>query len=807
MTLGAGAMGCQTSAQIDKAGFGSKPTAAPVPRSINKHARFLTRALVRIAAPMKLQSTVVRPLLSRCLILLVLCCAEASADDSGADPLQEVVVTATKRETKLSDTPISITVLGSDVLRTTNADSFSDYARLVPGLTALDSGPGERRYALRGLQSAGEPEVALYYDEIPISGLPGGSLDTGDDQPDLKLWDVDRIEVLRGPQGVEYGNGSMGGAIRIISKQPQMSHLAATAEAEAGVTQGGLPSYGASVMVNAPIVEDRLAVRLALYERDEGGWIDDLERGDIDLRQPAGQNLNWQHTWGARLSARLAVSKQWTVSGVFYYQDLRTGDTSEIYPSFAPSGDRYVAAAFVHTPWDDKIAMGNLTSTYDLGWASFVATGSYQNRVVDQSIDTTRFLLSLFGCDEFTWHVSCHGPALVPAVSYAHEGVMASSGEIRLVSERPGRLQWTAGGFIQRASTYRHGQVAVANASGYLDFNPDSGIADDRLFGRTNYDQFNQYAFFGEGTYDVYRGLDVTVGLRWFHSYRSDQQIVDQQFFPGQPTGMEPFQEFRQSALFKKFQLSKKLSPNSLLYVEAAQGFRAGGPNYPGGFDATAPAYRSDSVWDYELGWKSSFLENQVNLSGAVFRINWSDLQQLVPTSLFSYIQNAGSARADGFEAEVEARATSRLELSLGGSATNAHLIGAQPASSDPAMQLYSGERLGGVPRWTGNAGAVYDVLAVRGFNLRARVDYTYQSSRPTVTATQSSAFFVVGASSLTSLHLQLDHEDRWSLGVHVNNVFNAFAPVSGKALDSNLIHTVTAAAPRTVMMTLRASF
>src|SRR5277367_2199879 len=134
--------------------------------------------------------------------------------------MPEVIVTATKRETVAQDTPLSMTVLGADALKTTHADNFTEFASLVPGLTATDVGPGQKRYALRGLQSTGEPEVALYYDEIPISGLPGASLDTGDDQPDLKLWDSDRIEVLYGPQGTLYGNGSMGGAIRIISKRP-----------------------------------------------------------------------------------------------------------------------------------------------------------------------------------------------------------------------------------------------------------------------------------------------------------------------------------------------------------------------------------------------------------------------------------------------------------------------------------------------------------------------------------------------------------------------------------------------------------
>ncbi|WP_293373207.1 Plug domain-containing protein, partial [Phenylobacterium sp.] len=153
--------------------------------------------------------------------------APAVAWAQSATDVETLVVTAAKRETKLLETPMSIVVVDHATLQATNADTFADVARLVPQLTYTDSGPGNKRYALRGLQSAGEPEVALYYDEIPISGLPGGSLDTGDSQPDIKLWDVDRVEVLLGPQGTLYGNGSMGGAIRIISKRPVLDSFEA----------------------------------------------------------------------------------------------------------------------------------------------------------------------------------------------------------------------------------------------------------------------------------------------------------------------------------------------------------------------------------------------------------------------------------------------------------------------------------------------------------------------------------------------------------------------------------------------------
>jgi len=226
------------------------------------------------------------------LLVSVAALQAVRAEDDAA--LDEVVVTATKRETKLLETPISMTVLGADVLQAVDADDFSDYERLIPGLTAIDSGPGQKRYALRGLQSAGEPEVALYHDEIPISGLPGGSLDTGDSQPDLKLFDVDRIEVLRGPQGTLYGNGSMGGAIRIISKRPDLQTYSAHTDLGGAVTEGGAPSLRTSALVNIPVIAGRLALRLDGYYRHDGGWIDDLYRSDIKLPQLDSNNLNWE---------------------------------------------------------------------------------------------------------------------------------------------------------------------------------------------------------------------------------------------------------------------------------------------------------------------------------------------------------------------------------------------------------------------------------------------------------------------------------------------------------------------------------
>jgi outer membrane receptor protein involved in Fe transport len=179
----------------------------------------------------------------------------------------------------------------------------------------------------------------------------------------------------------------------------------------------------------------------------------------------------------------------------------------------------------------------------------------------------------------------------------------------------------------------------------------------------------------------------------------------------------------------------------------------------------------------------------------------------LVPTELFSYIVNAGSAQSDGFETELDFHPMPHFSFSLGSSYANARLVGPQPQSSDPTMQLSPDERLGGVPEWTFNASASYTVPIGSRLSLVVRLDHAYRSSLGSVTPTQSPAYFVIRDSNLTGLHVLIEHGSSWTLGLHVNNLFDDFVPLSGNALDSNLIHTVTAAPPRTVLLDLTTHF
>lgn len=742
-----------------------------------------------------------RFLLAGCLLVEVSPAWAQATDDAGS-----IIVTATRRETRLLQTPMSISVIGADTLAKADVTNFADFARLVPGLSYIDSGPGNKRYALRGLQSAGEPEVALYYDEIPVSGLPGGSLDTGDSQPDVTLWDVDRIEVLRGPQGTLYGNGSEGGAIRIISKRPVLDAVQGAVEATGAVTSGGQPSERLKGMINLPVLKDILAVRLTGYMGREGGWIDAIPKSDITLPQRSGRNLNDERTYGGRASIALQANTNWTITSITYYQRTNTS-AFDLYPAYATANDPYVSASYVNEPWRDRLFMTNLISTNDFGWARLITSGSYQRRTLARAVDTTRYLLEgIYGCTEQDWGVSCSPPDTLPAVGYSRERVSAWSAEIRLTSKRTAPFQWNLGSFFQDSSTWRRSQVAKVDAAGDIQIDPTTGDALNRLFERDNRDVFRQYAIFGEGSYDITRSLSATIGLRWFDSYRSDQQVLVQQFFAGAPVGAEPFQQFSQSALFQKYELSYKLGSNGLIYVQASQGFRAGGPNFPGGFATSAPPYKSDSVWDYEIGWKKD-LGRRLYWTAAIFHIDWKNLQQLVPTTNFNYIANAGRARSDGFETELNYRPVSRLTLSGGVTYNNARLIGPQPIQINPALQLHAGDRLANVPDWMADWAVDYTMPVTSRLTMSARFDASYQSGKADLVAVGNPAYFRIGSATLCNMHVMLTRADHWHASLDVANLLNAYAPLSAKSLDSNFARTVVAARPRTLSLSLGKEF
>ena len=736
----------------------------------------------------------------------------AFAQDSTT--LEEIVVTATKRATVLQDTAYSVQALGADALRELVADDFIDFFSQITSLSQFGEGPGNRRYSIRNVQSIGEPQVGLYYDEIPIAGLPGDNLDSGFAQMDLKLWDVERVEVLKGPQGTLYGQGSMGGTLRVISKRPVTDRWQAAVETTISDTRYGGISFGINGMVNIPLIKDILAVRAAVYQRDESGYVDDIESTLLGVTQLPVEDANDEDTTGGRVSVLFTPTEDFSVTGIYYFQRMDTGGLFENFPEFA-TGDAPVSKIFTEQKFNDDVDMFNVIADYNgLDWVSATWTGSYIEREIERFDDTTRLIFGFFGCNEFDFFVSCFGPPIVPAVSMADESVKSWSTEFRLTSEHEGPFHWTAGFFYQKKRTHRNGQVGLVDGvTGEATFD-DNRVMQRRIFSRQNWGHAEQLAFFGELGYQIMDRLVATVGLRWFDTQRDEDQNLVQPFF-GNITGYLPTQDFSEDKLIKKFHLAYDVNDDFLVYFQAAEGFRLGGPNQPGGFQASAPPFDSDALWNYEIGWKSAWAEDKFILNGAVYYIDWSEIQiQLTDiTGAFDYIGNSGDAEIIGFELENTIRPVTGLELNSGLTYSRARLNGEQEAPTGGILpvDLQDGDRLQNVPDWQFHVSATYRFPVFGNYEGMFRAGWNYVSSSNTqltdilLDGSRNPSFHRNGSHNLANIRAGISGGN-WDAAIFVNNLFDNDDTMAARLVDNEPLRTVIPR-PRTIGVQLSYRF
>jgi iron complex outermembrane receptor protein len=738
--------------------------------------------------------------------------SQSSASEGG---LQEVVVTATRRETSVQETPMSITALPASVLEQTVVKNFNDFVLQVPNLSAADNGPGNKRYAIRNIQAAGEPEVGVYYDEIPIAGLSGENNDTGAQQPDLNLFDVERVEVLRGPQGTLYGEGSMGGTLRVISKRPDLQQFGGTVQANfADISHGG-NNKDADAMLNVPIIDSTLGARLVGFYHDDGGYIDEVRLGIPDA--------NSVESYGGRFSLRGKPSDAWTIDLIGYIQETHTDNDFQQMPYL---GD-WKASDFVKTPHKDEFQGYNLISTSDFSFGSLTVLGSYQQRRVIQVFDLTPSVIQILGgtnpatgqpnCNTFNY-VECltqNAPfafGIMPSADINNIFVRAWSWETRLQSQASSKLKWTVGAFgDDRQDVNKTSVGGPTNPDGSISIDPNTGLAVNSIFARQNYDPLQQFAVFGELTYPIMTDFDVTAGARYNYGHRTDQYQQIQNFgdpvpyLPG--TGYYPKTTYTETATTPKFELSYHPSRDSLYYVLASKGFRLGGPNVPNGFSPTLPPpYKADSLWNYEIGSKSTLLDQRMTINAALFWIDWSNIQTTMtdPTGTFTFIGNGGDAVAKGAELEINAEVTSRLLLYAGASYTHAALVGSQPTQAIPANQLSSGDKFPYVPDWTAYSSATYR-FPIGAANTYLRGEFAYRSGQTTALNPMSPIYAELGGYVLFNARAGIDF-GRYSGQLYVTNIADRQTAVAGTMQGGEPLQIVSTP-PRTFGVVLRATF
>jgi iron complex outermembrane receptor protein len=701
---------------------------------------FVTKATCRVV-----------PAIVSTLVLILAAPARAGTSQSSANApytddttLQEVVVTAQYRAESVQTVPISITALTQQELLDRGAMQFEDYASAVPGLSFADRGPNRDQIVIRGISPiTGVSAVGVYLDEIASSNPF--------DNPDIGLFDVNRIEILRGPQGTLYGEGSLGGTIRIFTNKPSFDSYEGKIELIGSSTENGGGNGDFNAVVNLPI-SDKLALRVSGYDHSDSGWVDNVFNGE--------NNINWHHSQGARAALRFAPTDDLDIQLIVNTQYDRVGllDVQD------PSVGRYLVNRLTDQGEDERNTQYTLIANYKvLGGTLEEVFGLYQehdHRGVDSA--------STVGVPGFNLY-------------YAQQNKIVSN-ETRYVSSYEGPFNFVAGFYYKDLER----PVALDLVDGGALF----GLPGDYL----NVAAFDDrtYAGYGEAYYNITAQLKATVGVRWAHDQVGGPSSTSVGTVSIDNTDLSGSYQ----ATTPKFGLSYQVAPTLLVFTDAAEGYRAGGinplPPVPPNA-AYQQTFKPDKDWSYELGVKSEQFDRKLIANATIYYIKWQDLQILgLPDNpALGFTTNAGDAHSEGFEFELAAKPVRGLELDLNTGFTDAALD--QPAQGAPA-----GTRLPNVPRWSAGSAAQYEWPLVQSWSGFTHVDWAYKS--PTNEDVPPDAIGAIPAYRLANARLGA-HNDRYGVYLFCTNLTNSLGISSAGSSGQYIIR------PRTYGIDLRATF
>ena len=699
-----------------------------------------------------------------------------SSQHSGGDAatpdtaLEEIVVTALHRSAGVQSVPVSIEAISGDTLSKTGASQLDDYFREVPSLNVTAGQGGANQISMRGVNAAGEATVGVYYDETPVTGPSATTQNSGANAPDLNLFDVQRVEVLRGPQGTLYGASSMAGTIRIIFNKPNYKADEFATDDQVSSTVGGSIGYFSRGMANVPLVDDKLAVRVVGYYEKRPGWIDNVHFGT--------ENVNDSNDRGVRSLIGFEPDDDTTLTATLLYQKSSAEDLQGWFPSVGT----YKSNSPVQLPFDQQTQLYNLTGERKLGFGTLTATGSWYRydylRAADLTPTGNLYAHTASACTAyFAQTAACtatemsawtaHALGLLPAIAYQPAYVRSQDYEVRLASDEqmPAWLQWTIGGFYEK----RFDHIVSENVTAI----PATGAVTDPLqligsrFVQTNE---RQAAGFGELSVEPLADLTLTAGARY---YSYDKNTAGQLTL-GNPIFATVANNFTSvnttaSGSLEKVNISYKFDPTVMAYVTASEGFRPGGANNIPGLPGNLISYRPDSLWNYEVGFKSSWFNNQLVFNTAVYDIEWSNMQTSARTAngLFSFITNAGKARSRGSEADLTVLPMRGLSVRAGLGYTDARLTQDQSSSAVlvTATTGRKGDLIPNVPDWTASAGATYTWALNANFDGVVSGDYAYTGRLQSTFQTTDPYYASYGNFGTLSLRAGVEND---KMGVYI---------------------------------------
>ncbi|WP_343528017.1 TonB-dependent receptor [Sphingomonas sp.] len=621
----------------------------------------------------------------------------------------DIVVTAMRHPTILGNTPVSMVVVGGDELERAHVTALRQLAGLAPSLTVTESANSLARLSVRGAYAAGEPTVGLYYGNVPIAGPSGTTSDPSAMTPDLALVDVERVELLRGPQGTLYGAGSLAGTLRILFNPADPTRRAASVEVSANSVADGAPGSSVTLMVNRPTDDGHAALRAVLWREVRGGTIDNrvLHITDVDRSIRSG----------GRLALQWRPAKDWRLDLIGTYQAGRTIDNGA---QTSGSGIGQTAAR-VRAPFRDDFLLlaADLHGEIWRG-LSFDATLSHTSWRTHRIIDFTATTLSHendavacghyfsvegSGCSasrmaDFNAYVQSQSPSVLDQPF----SVTTDNVEARLSGS--GAMTWTAGVFASRRRDQGNTWTRpVDAATGMIDRARPATAA--RTFGG-NLDQF---AAFADGEWRTSGWLTLSAGLRTFDYRRHAQGFIETPSpitGPFDPSGFD--QSYRAGGSVGRLRGEVRWAAGMLSYLQISGGFRPGGINVVPGLPSGLASYRDDRLTSIEWGTRGTFLHDHVQVELSAYRQSWSRMQYAVQTldSAYGFIGNIGSARIDGLELSMRWRILPGLKARIEATGTDARLTSDQ-TSMTATSPGRAGDRLPNVAPIAAAASLSYD--------------------------------------------------------------------------------------------------
>jgi iron complex outermembrane recepter protein len=677
--------------------------------------------------------------------------------------LEEILVTAQKRTERVQDVPESISVVTADDISDRGLVSAEDYLRGMPGVNQTDSGFGTS-IVIRGLetttifQNFGQGTgVASYFGETPTTNSAGI---TGGASVDAKLVDIERVEVLRGPQGTEFGDSSLGGAVRIIPVAPNLDSFEAKAATSYSDTSGsGSDNTMVQGIVNIPIIKDKLAIRASAYRFDDSGFYQNIAGSDPTLQAAAvtygaqAFATNQSHVGesifsGGRITALFQATDDLKFTMTYLKQRTEVDGTVGVNRAGYDQALFQVPQqfAFGQTGNQTNIDLANAVGEYNLGWADLVATYSYTKSGTD-------FL--------FPWTLFSSWPIVTTEAGEHHE----RDGELRLATKLDGAWNFIVGGFwenfddVESTPYFWYGSPSTSIYPLYPGQLIDNGGENRRL---------TQTAAFGDVSWRLLPKLTLTGGARLYHYDRANGSY-DSGLSPGAPTSTLNSASATGSTF--RSSLSYKPTEDALVYGTFSQGFRLGtadaglpatlcDTNHDGLVDGTnisiasTTIVKSDSVNNYELGTKLTALDRRLSVSADVFRDDWSNipaqLEQNCHGVLTGYTTNLGKAESDGVELQATSLVTDSIRLDVGASYVHARLT-----TDVPAQGLVAGDKLP-APEVNGNIGLQY-ATQIAGHRTTLRADTAYvgpfNSQIPATAQNKAGGYVTLNASARVQLH------------------------------------------------------